>query len=124
MVLTLLSLFVGYLVINIGTVLLYATWISSADSEIAFQFLVIASIGSLGFATLGGWLMALMAQRAFLARTIALSLILIIVWSLYISTGEPQEPRSLLILSLSISLAGVITGSWIRLTQIKASDQK
>ena len=124
MVLTLLSLLIGYLVINISTALLYAAWISSANNTIAFQFLAIASICGLGFATLGGWLTALMARKALFARAIALSLILVITWSLYTFIGDRKEPQLIPLLNLSIDLAGVITGSWIRFAQIKAINHK
>lgn len=124
MVLTLLSLVVGYLTISVSTALLYATWLSGAGNAITPQFLAFASICGLGFATLGGWLAALVAQRAPVAHAIALSLILTIIWSFYTFTSEPQEPLTLSLLNLAIGTTGVMTGGWIRLRQMKAQDRK
>ncbi len=124
MVLTLLSLVVGYLTISVSTALLYATWLSGAGNTITPQFLAFASICGLGFTTLGGWLAALVAQRAPVIHAIALSLILTIIWSFYTFTSEPQEPLTLSLLNLAIGTTGVMTGGWIRLRQMKAQNRK
>lgn len=133
MILTLLSLVVGYLVISISTALLYATWLSGAGNEITPQFLAFAAICGLGFATLGGWLAALVAQRAPITHAIALSLMLAIVWGCYTFTGEPntgepntgelREPLAIALLNIGINITGVMTGGWIRLAQMKANDR-
>ena len=123
MIPTLLSLVIGYLVASVSTALLYATWLSSAGSEIASQFLALASICGLGFATLGGWLTALVAKRAPIAHAIALSLTLAIICGLYTFTGEPKEPLLLSLLNIVIAVAGVMTGGWIRLTQTQTRDK-
>lgn len=120
MILTLLSLVVGYLVINMSTALLYASWLSGAGDEMTAQFLAFAAICGLGFATLGGWLTALIAQRAPLIHAIALSLILAIIWGLYTFTGDPKGPLNLSLLNITIGIIGVMAGGWVRLVQTKA----
>lgn len=95
-----------------------------AGNEMTTQFLAFASICGLGFAALGGWLTALVAQRAPITHAIALSLMLAIIWGLYTFTGEPKEPLPLSLLNILISTTGVMTGGWIRLAQMKASDRK
>lgn len=122
MVLTILSLVVGYLTISISTALLYATWLSGAGNVITPQFLAFASICGLGFATLGGWLTALVAQRAPITHAIALALMIAIIWGFYTFTGEPPEPLTLSLLNLAIGIAGVLTGGWLRLRQMKAQE--
>jgi len=123
MVLTILSLVIGYLTISISTALLYATWLSGAGNEITPQFLAFASVCSLGFATLSGWLAALVAQRAPITHAIALALMLAIIWGLYTFTGETKEPLSLSLLNLAIGTTGVMAGGWIRLSQMKTRDR-
>lgn len=123
MVLTLLSLIVGYLTISMSTALLYAAWLSGAGNAITPQFLAFASICGLGFAALGGWLAALVAQRAPITHAIALSLMLSIISSIYLFTHKTSEPLTLSLLNLAIQISGVLTGGWLRLRQMKAQDQ-
>ncbi len=122
MLLTILSLVVGYLTISISTALLYATWLSSSGQEVTSQFLAFAAICSLGFATLSGWLTALIAQRAPIAHAIALTLMIAIIWGLYNFTGEPKQPPYRSLLNLSLNTTGVMAGGWLRLAQMKARD--
>lgn len=122
MVLTGLALVVGYLTISLSTALLYATWLSGAGNEMMPQFLAFASVCALGFATLSGWLTALVAQRAVMAHAIALALILAITGGLYSVTGEPEEARSLLLLNLAIAMVGAIAGGCLRRRQMKTPD--
>ena len=123
MVLTFLSLVIGYLTISLSTALLYATWLSSAGSEMTPPFLACAAICGLGFATLGGWLTALIARRAPVAHAIALSLMVTLIWIVYTFTNETQEPLALSLLNLAIAILGVVTGGWLRLRQINAQDR-
>jgi hypothetical protein len=118
MVLTILSLVIGCLTISLSTALLYAPWMGSGN-EITPPFLAFAAICSLGFATLSGWLTALIAQRATVVHAIALALIVAITWGLYTFTGEPQKPLSLSLLNLAIGTAGIMAGGWLRLIQVK-----
>jgi hypothetical protein len=122
MVLTILSLVVGYLTISMSTALLYATWLSGPGNEITPQFLGFAAICSLGFATLSGWLSALIAQRAPIAHALALALMLATIWGLYNFTGEPKQALSVSLLNLALNTAGVMAGGWLRLGQMKARD--
>ncbi len=122
MLLTILSLVVGYLTISMSTALLYASWLSGSGNAITPQFLGFAAVCGLGFATLSGWLTALIAQRAPIAHALALSLMLAIIWGLYTFTGEPKQPLSMSLLNLSLNLTGVMAGGWLRLSQMKARD--
>ncbi len=123
MFLTILSLVVGYLTISMSTALLYATWLGEAGKEMTPQFLAFASVCSLGFATVSGWLTALVARRAPMKHAIALSLVVTIIWSLYTFTGETSEPLALSLLNLAIAILGVVTGGWLRLRQMSAQDR-
>lgn len=123
MALIVLSLLIGALVVSTSTALLYAAWLSSAGSEMTALFLAIASVCGFGFATLGGWLTALVAQKAPIVHAITLSLILAIVWGLYTFTGDAKDPLNLSLLNLALGAAGVIAGGWIRSIQIKARDK-
>ncbi len=124
MVLTMLSLVIGYLTISVSTALLYATWLGGAGHEMTPQFLAFAAICSLGFATLSGWLAALVAQRAPIAHALALALMLAIIWGLYHFTGEPKEPLPLALLNLAMGTLGVTAGGGMRLLQMKARDRR
>ena len=123
MTLTVLSLLIGALVASTSTVFLYATWLSSAGSEIATQSLALASVCGLGFATLGGWLTALIAQRSPIVHAIALSLILTLIWGIYTFSGDPKELLRLSLINIAIGITGVLTGGWVRLAQMKKRDK-
>ncbi len=123
MVLTILALVIGYLTLSMSVALLYATWFSTAGHEVTSQFLAFASICSLGFATLSGWLTALVAQRAPIAHAGGLALLLSAIWGLSIFTTETSEPFSVAVLNLAIGVIGVMVGGWWRLRQMKARDQ-
>ncbi|MGB3298339.1 MAG: hypothetical protein WBA76_08715 [Phormidesmis sp.] len=121
MVLTTVSLVVGCLTLSLSGALLYAAGLSSAGGgETAIQFVAVASVCSLGFAALSGWLTALVAQRAPMIHAIALALILALTLAIAGGPGELEGARSLLLLDGAIATTGIITGGWLRLRQIKA----
>ncbi|MEL6815694.1 MAG: hypothetical protein AAFP03_12885, partial [Cyanobacteria bacterium J06598_3] len=123
MVLTILALVIGYLTLSMSVALLYATWFSSAGHEVTSQFLAFASICSLGFATLSGWLTALVAQRAPIAHAGGLAALLTLVWGISTFAVETSEPLSIALLNLAVGITGVMTGGWWRFRQMKARDQ-
>ncbi|MGB7086763.1 MAG: hypothetical protein WBD47_14490 [Phormidesmis sp.] len=118
MFLTILSLIVGYLTLSLSVALLYAAW--PGEIILTHQFLAIASISSLGFATLSGYLTGLIAQRSPLAHTAALALLLVMMWGLYLFITQPAEPLLLSVLNLAIGVIGVITGGWLRKRQLQS----
>ncbi|MGB3766273.1 MAG: hypothetical protein WA947_06910 [Phormidesmis sp.] len=125
MALTILSLLVGALVTSTSTALLYAAWLSGSSNETTAQLLALVSVCGLGFATLGGWLTALVAQKSPITHAIALSLTLITIWGIYTSTGDSNlgGPSTLSLLNIAISITGVMTGGWMRLVQTKKKDR-
>ncbi len=122
MTLTVLSLLIGTLIVSISTALLYAAWLSGTGDEMTAQFLGFASLCGLGFATLGGWLTALIAQRAPILHAIALSLTLASIWGLYTFTGDSKDALNLLLINIAISTVGVMTGGGIRLAQMNSKE--
>lgn len=123
MVLTILSLVIGYLTLSISVALLYLTWPSGNGNEITSQFIAISSICSLGFATLSGWLTALVAQRAPIAHAGGLATLLTFVWGISTFAVETAQPLSIALLNLAVGITGVMTGGWWRFRQMKARDQ-
>lgn len=119
MILTILSLIVGYLTLSVSTVLLYAAWLSGVSHEVTNQFLVFASICSLGFATLSGWLTGLIAQRAPIFHAGLLSGILIAAWGLSTLQESPTTSFSIALLNLAVGVTGIMTGGWWRFQQMK-----
>lgn len=123
MMLTILSLVVGYLTLSVSVALLYATGFSSSG-EMTHLFLAIASICSLGFATLSGYLTALIAQRAPMAHAGGLTLLLILMWGISTFASESAEPLSIALLNLAIGVSGVMTGGWWRWQQSNTPSPK
>ena len=123
MVLTILALVIGYLTLSMSVALLYATWFSTVGQTVTNEFLAFASICSLGFATLSGWLTALVAQRAPVAHAGGLALLLAVVWGISTFGSETSEPLSVAVLNLAIGITGVMVGGWWRLRQMKARDK-
>ena len=124
MILTILSLVVGYLTLSASVALLYATWFSSSGHEITHLFLAISSICSLGFSTLSGYLTALIAQRAPIAHASGLAILLILVWSVSTFTTESVEPLSIALLNVAIGISGVMAGGWWRQQQCNTQNPK
>lgn len=122
MILTILSLVIGYLTLSISVALLYTAWFSGAGHEVTSQFLAFASVCSLGFATLSGWLTGLVAQRAPVFHAGLLSILLAVIWGISTFGSSSTEPLSVAILNLAIGVTGVMTGGWWRLRQMKAKD--
>ncbi|MGD1895901.1 MAG: hypothetical protein ACFB16_03005 [Phormidesmis sp.] len=127
MILTILSLVVGYLTLSISIALLYTAWFSGAGHEATGQFLAFAAVCSLGFATLSGWLTALVAQRAPLFHAGLLAILLAAVWGISTFAGSSAEaastePMSVAILNLAVGVTGVMVGGGWRLKQMKAKD--
>lgn len=123
MVLTLLSLIIGYLTLSVSVALLYATWLSIPGQAVTPQFIAFAAVCSLGFATLSGYLTGLIAQRAPIFHTGLLSVLLTVVWAVSTFASQSTEPLSIAILNLAIGIVGVMTGGWWRYRQMKARDR-
>ncbi|MEO1390917.1 MAG: hypothetical protein AAFV85_26595 [Cyanobacteria bacterium J06634_6] len=123
MILTILSLIVGYLTLSVSVALLYAAWFSGAGNEVTNEFIAFASVCSLGFATLSGWLTALVAQRAPIFHSGLLAILLAVVWGASRAASETTEPLSVALLNLAIGVVGVLAGGWWRLRQMKARDE-
>ncbi|MEN8443801.1 MAG: hypothetical protein ABG776_02190 [Cyanobacteria bacterium J06555_13] len=123
MILTILSLIVGYLTLSISVALLYTAWFSGAGNEVTIEFIAFASVCSLGFAALSGWLTALVAQRAPIFHSGLLAVLLAVVWGVSRAASETTEPLSVALLNLAIGVVGVMAGGWWRLRQMKARDE-
>lgn len=128
MVLTLLSLVIGYLTLSISIALLYGAWLSGAGTTITNEFLAFASICSLGFATFSGWLAALVAQRAPIFHAGLLSILLMVMWGVTLFSSstagaEATEPLTVSILNLVIGVLGVMAGGFVRFWQMKTRDR-
>ncbi|MEM9153366.1 MAG: hypothetical protein AAGB19_23340 [Cyanobacteria bacterium P01_F01_bin.3] len=126
MVLTILSLIVGYLTLSINVALLFTTG-AVTGQDIDSGFLAFAAVCSLGFATLSGWLAALVAQRAPIFHAGLLSFLLLVVWAISTFASAPAdpsmaEPLSVSLLNIAVGVTGVMTGGWLRLRQMKAKD--
>ena len=127
MVLTILSLVIGYLTLSISVTLLFTAWSVGVGQEVTGQFLGFSAVCGLGFATLSGWLTALVAQRAPIFHAGLLSALLFAVWVISTFMGPSAalptgEPLSAAILNLAVGVTGVMTGGWLRLRQMKARD--
>lgn len=127
MVLTILSLVVGYLTLSISVALLFTAWSVGIGQEMTSQFLAFAAVCSLGFATLSGWLTALVAQRAPIFHAGLLAVLLSVVWALSTFATSPAdpsgaEPLSVALVNIAVGITGVMTGGWLRLRQMKARD--
>jgi len=134
MILTVLSLVIGYLTLSISVALLFTAWSVGMGQEVTSEFLAFAAVCSLGFATLSGWLTGLVAQRAPIFHSGLLAVLLSIVWAVStfaggstdaaIVDGPAAEPLSVAVLNLAIGVTGVMAGGWLRLGQMKARDAK
>lgn len=115
---TILALVVGYLTLSISTALLYAVWLSGEEHTITSQFLAFAAVCGLGFATLSGYLTALVAQRSPIAHAAGFSLLLTVIWAISTFLGGAREPLLIAFLNIAIAIAGVMTGGLLRQLQI------
>lgn len=116
--LTLLSLGVGYLTISMTTALLYAVWLSGEGHTFTSQFLAFAAVAGLGFATLSGYLAALVAQRAPVKHAALFSLMLTAIWGGSTFLFGSVESPFISLLNIAIALTGVMTGGWLRYIQM------
>ena len=128
MVLTILAMVLGYLTLSISAALLYAIGIASASTSgetlaLTSQFMAFAGICGLGFATLSGYIVALVARRSPVAHTAAFSLTLAIVWAAYAVLSESREPSLISILNIAIALIGVMAGGQLRSAQMRAAQR-
>lgn len=126
MVLSVLALILGYLTLSVSTALLYATWMSTTGASgemhtISSQFIAFAGVCGLGFATLSGYIVGLVARRAPVAHTAVFSLMLTIIWAASTFLMASEEPLLISILNIAIALLGVMAGGWIRYAQMQLS---
>ncbi|MEM8502079.1 MAG: hypothetical protein AAF716_02875 [Cyanobacteria bacterium P01_D01_bin.1] len=142
---TVLALVLGFLTLSVGTVLLYSIGIGTAVAGAEAQTItpqllalrVVFGTCGLGFATLSGYIVGLVAQRAPIAHAAAFSLMLVVVyvastvWNVGASVRTDQTlvsifdvaiaPTVALAVTLAITLAGIMTGGWIRYAQMQAA---
>ncbi len=122
---TVLALGLGLLTLGTSTALLYSTCIGTAGPGGRTQMSMLAVFGvcGLGFATLSGYIVGLVARRAPIAHATALSLILITAWvaaTVWDATVLGGSDRALVAaLNIAIALTGTMTGGWLRSTQIR-----
>ncbi|MGB3293815.1 MAG: hypothetical protein WBB01_12580 [Phormidesmis sp.] len=121
--LTCLSLGVGYLTISVATALLYGVWLSGDGHALTSQFLAFAAVCGLGFATLSGYLTALVAQRAPITHAGGFAVMLTIIWAISTFLIGSAEPIFISLLNIAIALTGVMTGGLMRLLQVNAKNQ-
>ncbi len=126
MFLTILSLFIGYLTLSVSIALLYSVGastpeFSSAGQGAIAQFVAFAAICSLGFATLSGYLTAIVAKRAPIFHAGLLAVLLTVIWGISTFFGPTAQPLSVAILNLATGVAGVMAGGWWRLRQMRAN---
>ena len=122
--LTVLSLAVGYLTLGVGNALFYAAWLGSSDLR-GGSFLAIALLCSFGFATLSGWLTALIAQRRPIAHIAALVLMSASIWSLYtVGRASLQGPLWAALLNLCVGAAGIVAGGLIQSRQSRQATKR
>ena len=110
------ALVVGYLTISLSTALLYAIWLSNSEQTPTAELAFAATCG-LGFATLSGYLTALVAQRSPIAHTASLSLLLVFLWAMS-TFSSSAEPLSIAFLNIGIAITGVMTGGFLRQRQL------
>ncbi len=118
--LTGLSLGVGYLTISVTTALLYGVWLSGEGHALTSQFLAFAAISGLGFSTLSGYLAALVAQRAPIAHAAGFALMLTLLWGISTFLVGTTEPIFVSLLNIAIALTGVMAGGLMRRLQTNA----
>ncbi len=121
--LTCLSLGVGYLTISVTTALLYGVWLSGEGHALTSQFLAFAAVSGLGFSTLSGYLAALVAQRAPIAHAAGFALMLTLLWGISTFLVGSAEPIFVSLLNIAIALTGVMTGGLMRLLQVNAQNK-
>ncbi len=122
MVLTILSLFIGYLTLSVSVALLYAAALGSPKPEQTI-FIAFAAIGSLGFATISGYLTAIVAKRDPIFHTGLLAILFTTSWVVvivFLPTFLPMtKPLSVAVSSLTAGVLGIMAGGWWRLQQTK-----
>ncbi len=132
MFLTILSLLIGYLTLSVSIALLYSIGIGTGlgvtelgppDQAMTASFMAFAAVCSLGFATLSGYLTAIVAKRAPVFHTGLLAVLLAAVWGVSTFLLPSVEPLSMAILNLVIGVAGVMAGGTWRLRQMKAKEE-
>lgn len=121
--LTCLSLGVGYLTISVTTALLYGVWLSGEEHALTSQFLAFAAVSGLGFSTLSGYLAALVAQRVPIAHTAGFALLLTLIWSISTFLVGSAEPVLVLLLNIAIALTGIMAGGLMRRLQVNAQSK-
>lgn len=129
-VLTALSLVLGFLTLSVSTALLYSVGMSAASTGAEAQTitpqLLVAVLGTcgLGFATLSGYIVGLVAQRSPLAHAAAFSLILVVTWlALTVGDGSIMSGTNWplgSVVNVAIALVGIMTGGWIRYAQTRS----
>ncbi len=131
MFLTVIALILGYLTLSVSTAILYAIWMTSLGTStnslggeipvMTSQFMAFAGVCGLGFATLSGYIVGLVARRAPVAHAAAFSLMLMVIWVASRFLGESDESLLISILNIAIALTGAMTGGWIRSIQMQTA---
>lgn len=118
--LSILAVGVGYFTLSVAVAVLYALGTEvtgDAPAGLSTEFFAIAAVVSLGFATLSGYLTALIARRSPIVHTAVLAGLLFLVWCGYRLLGHAAEPAAISLVNLAVGGGGVLAGGWLRRRQ-------
>lgn len=124
MIRSILAVFVGYLVIALPIIALFAIWFREPGTKPTEGFMLFSLGYSFLFAAVGGYVTSLIAKRSEMKHATALAAFsaLMGIVSMIISAG--QEPLWYQIANIVVLVAGVPLGGYVRNRQaMKAKEQ-
>jgi peptidoglycan/LPS O-acetylase OafA/YrhL len=118
MVRTILSVISGYLVMAIAVMILFAIWFNDPNTKPDNTFMLFSLVYGFLFATVGGYITTLIADRPDMKSAFALAGLAVILGIVNMIGARGQEPLWFQILNILLALAGILLGGFLRMRQL------
>jgi peptidoglycan/LPS O-acetylase OafA/YrhL len=108
------AVIVGYLVLAVAIMALFAVWFGSSDAQPTGAFMIYSLIYGLMAAIVAGYITALIAGRAEMRHAIALAAVALILGIVSMVMAGGREPLWYQVANLFVVVDGVLTGGFLR----------
>ncbi len=114
-----LSVIVGYLVMAIAIMALFAIWFRGKETPPSEEFMLFSLGYGFVFAVVGGYVTAMIAGRSELKHALALALLSVLMGIVSMVASAGREPRWYQIANMVVMVSAVVLGGYLRVRKAR-----
>ena len=116
---SILSVIVGYLMMALAIMALFAIWFRGKDAAPSDGFMLFGLGYGFVFAVVGGYVTAMIAKRSEMKRAMALAIFAVLMGIVSMIAYAGREPRWYQIANMVVVVTGVLLGGHLRVRQVR-----